>query len=52
MRIGFAETNLLVSTTEIGILLEIQMLEGSIEPELGDIVVTASVSYLTDLGWL
>ena len=49
MRIGFVETYLTVSEAE-SITLEIQLLEGTIAPELGNIVVTVSTSDQTALG--
>ena len=52
MRIGYAETSLSVSETESDIVLEIQLLEGTIAPELGNIVVTVSTSDQTTSGEL
>ena len=52
MRIGYAETSLSVSETESAIVLEIQLLEGTIAPELGNIVVTVSTSDQTASGEL
>ena len=42
MVIGFVETPLTVSETASGVVLEIQVLEGSIAPDLGSVVVTAT----------
>lgn len=50
VRIGYAQTSLSVSESESDILLEIQLLEGTIAPELGNIVVTVSTSDQTALG--
>ena len=52
MRIGYAETSLSVSETESDIVLEIQLLEGTIAPELGNIVVTVSTNDQTASGEL
>ena len=52
MRIGYVETYLSVCEIESDIVLEIQLLEGTIAPELGNIVVTVSTSDLTTLGEL
>ena len=52
MRIGYAETSLSVSETESDIVLEIQLLEGTITPELGNIVMTVSTSDQTASGEL
>ena len=50
MRIGYVETYLTVSETESDVLLEVQLLEGTIAPELGNIVVTVSTSDQTASG--
>ena len=50
MRIGFVETYLTVSEAESGITLSIQLLEGTIAPELGNVIVTVSTSDQTALG--
>ena len=50
VRIGFVETYLSVYETESDILLEIQLLEGIIAPELGNIVVTVSTGVQTASG--
>ena len=52
MRIGYVETSLSVCETESDIVLEIQLLEGTIAPKCGNIVVTVSTSDQTALGWL
>ena len=50
VRIGYVGTSLSVCETESDIVLEIQLLEGTIAPELGNIVVTVSTSDQTALG--
>ena len=52
MRIGYVETSLSVCETESDIVLVIQLLEGTIAPKCGNIVVTVSTSDQTALGWL
>ena len=50
VRIGYVQTSLSVSESESNILLEMQLLEGTIALELGNIVVTVSTSDQTALG--
>ena len=50
VRIGYVQTSFSVSESESDILLEIQLLEGFITPELGDVVVTVTTSDLTATG--
>ena len=52
VRIGYVETSFSVCETEPDIVLEIQLLEGTIAPKCGNIVVTVSTSDQTALGWL
>ena len=52
MRIGYVETSFSVCETESDIVLEIQLLEGTIAPKCGNVVVTVSTSDRTALGWL
>ena len=52
MRIGYVETSFSVCETESDIVLEIQLLEGTIAPKCGNIVVTVSTSDQTASGWL
>ena len=50
MRIAFVETYLSVFENKSDITLELQLLEGTIAPELGNIVVTVSTSDQTAIG--
>ena len=44
VRIGFVETEFTVPESDTGISVQLQVLEGFLAPELGDIVVTAATS--------
>ena len=54
VHIGYIDTNLSVYENASDILLEVQLLEGTIAPELGNIVVTVSTDdhNQTASGWL
>ena len=51
VRIGYVDTNLSVYENASDILLEVRLLEGTIFPELGNIVVTVSTDDQTASGW-
>ena len=50
MRIGFVKAYYLGSDSESSVLLDIQLLDGTIAPELGNIPVTVSFDIATDSG--
>ena len=51
VRIGYVDTNLSVYENASDIILEVQLLEGTIAPELGNIIVTVSTDDRTASGW-
>ena len=50
MRIGFVEAYYSESGDEPFVLLDIQLLDGTIAPELGNIAVAVSINFITDSG--
>ena len=50
MRIGFVKAYYLGSDSDSSVLLDIQLLDGTIAPELGNIPVTVSFNFITDSG--